>query len=120
MVFFAKGTFWTAYRWIGTAWAVIAVMMSIAPEVSRLLFGGAAALTCGSFCAEMPRLGKLEFLPDGTLPCRPRRTLLIRLGSVQTGSRLQGLSIKTSRRQFILERGSRIAESGSLMACLTS
>jgi serine/threonine-protein kinase len=47
VVFFAKsGNFWTTYRWIGAAWAVIAVVMSVVPEVSPLLFGGAATLTC--------------------------------------------------------------------------
>ena len=47
VVFFAKsGNFWTAYRWIGAAWAVIAVVMSVTPGISPILFGGAAALTC--------------------------------------------------------------------------
>lgn len=47
VVFFAKsGNFWSAYRWIGAAWAGIAVVMSMIPEFSPLLFGGAAAMTC--------------------------------------------------------------------------
>lgn len=47
VVFFAKsGNFWSAYRWIGAAWAGIAVVMSMTPDISPLLFGGAAAITC--------------------------------------------------------------------------
>lgn len=47
VVFFAKsGNFWSAYRWFGTAWAGIAVVMSTIPDLSPVLFGGAAAITC--------------------------------------------------------------------------
>ena len=47
VVLFAKsGNFWTAYRWIGIAWSGIAVSMALMPEISPILFGCAAALTC--------------------------------------------------------------------------
>ncbi len=47
VVFFAKsGNFWSAYRWIGAFWAVFAVVISMTPGNSPLLFGGAAAITC--------------------------------------------------------------------------
>jgi hypothetical protein len=47
VVLFAKsGNFWTAYRWIGIAWSGIAVSMAFIPEMSPILFGCAAAITC--------------------------------------------------------------------------
>ena len=47
VVLFAKsGNFWTAYRWIGVAWSGIAVSMALLPEISPILFGCAAAITC--------------------------------------------------------------------------
>jgi serine/threonine-protein kinase len=47
VVFFAKsGNFWIVYRWIGVFWAATAIVMAAAPDISPVLFGGAAALTC--------------------------------------------------------------------------
>lgn len=44
---FAKsGNFWAFYRWIATAWAIIAVLLAWVPSVSPITFGGFAALTC--------------------------------------------------------------------------
>ena len=47
VVLFAKsGNFWTGYRWIGIGWSGIAVSMALVPEISPILFGCAAAMTC--------------------------------------------------------------------------
>ena len=47
VAFFAKsGNFWPAYRWIGAAWSVIGVLLSLIPTVSSIAFGVFAALTC--------------------------------------------------------------------------
>jgi len=47
VAFFAKsGNFWTAYRWIGGAWSVVAVLLAFIPTVSPITFGVFAALTC--------------------------------------------------------------------------
>jgi predicted Ser/Thr protein kinase len=47
VVFFAKsGNFWTFYRWIGAFWAVAAVLMAATPNLSPIVFGVCAALTC--------------------------------------------------------------------------
>jgi serine/threonine-protein kinase len=47
VVFFAKsGNFWVGYRWIGVFWAATAIVMAAAPDISPVLFGGVAALTC--------------------------------------------------------------------------
>ncbi len=47
VAFFAKSSnFWTAYRWIGGAWSVIAVLLALIPTVSPIAFGVFAALTC--------------------------------------------------------------------------
>ena len=47
VVLFAKsGNFWTAYRWIGIAWSIIAVAMAIQPGISPIVFGASAAITC--------------------------------------------------------------------------
>ena len=44
---FAKsGNFWTAYRWIGVAWSMIAVLLAFFPAVSPIAFGLFAAMTC--------------------------------------------------------------------------
>jgi predicted Ser/Thr protein kinase len=46
VVFFAKsGNFWVTYRWIGVVWAGVAILMSIAPSWSPILFGAVAALS---------------------------------------------------------------------------
>ena len=47
VVFFAKsGNFWYAYRWIGAAWAVAAIVLAVANPMSPVLFGIFAAITC--------------------------------------------------------------------------
>lgn len=47
VVFFAKsGNFWRVYRWIGGLWALNAVAMSFLPELSPVMFGFAATVTC--------------------------------------------------------------------------
>lgn len=44
---FAKsGNFWPAYRWIGAAWAAIAVLLALISTVGPIAFGVFAALTC--------------------------------------------------------------------------
>ena len=44
---FAKsGNFWTAYRWIGICWSVIAIAIALMPGISPILFGCSAAMTC--------------------------------------------------------------------------
>lgn len=44
---FAKsGNFWTAYRWIGAAWSMIALLLAAIPTLSPLAFGFFAAITC--------------------------------------------------------------------------
>ncbi|MCU0707883.1 MAG: serine/threonine protein kinase [Pirellula sp.] len=46
-VFIAKsGNFWASYRWIGLAWAILAILFSLAPESNAIGFGVAAAITC--------------------------------------------------------------------------
>lgn len=47
VAFFAQsGNFWSAYRWIGVAWTGMALLLSMVPDLSPLLFGAAAAMTC--------------------------------------------------------------------------
>lgn len=46
-VFFAKsGNFWGTYRWIGTGWAILAIVLAMIPDVSPIIFGVCAAITC--------------------------------------------------------------------------
>ena len=47
VAFFAKsGNFWPAYRWIGAAWSLVAVLLAFIPTVSSIAFGIFAGLTC--------------------------------------------------------------------------
>ncbi len=47
VTFFAKsGNFWIAYRWLGVAWSVAAIVLTIDPFLSPAIFGGFAAITC--------------------------------------------------------------------------
>ena len=46
LAFFAKsGNFWSAYRWIGSFWALAAVVLTVTPSPS-IVYGASAALTC--------------------------------------------------------------------------
>lgn len=47
IAFFAKsGNFSVGYRWIGTVWAILAIVLALIPEAGPILFGFSAALTC--------------------------------------------------------------------------
>ena len=47
VTFFAKsGNFWAAYRQIGIAWSVLAVVLACLPVISPVVFGLSAAVTC--------------------------------------------------------------------------
>jgi len=46
LAFFAKsGNFWSAYRWVGSFWALAAVLLTVTPGAS-IVYGAFAALTC--------------------------------------------------------------------------
>ena len=46
LTFFAKsGNFWSGYRWLGVAWSLIAVLLSVTPW-APVVFGTLAATTC--------------------------------------------------------------------------
>ncbi len=46
LVFFAKsGNFWSAYRWVGVFWSLVAVLLAFTPSPS-IVFSVFAALTC--------------------------------------------------------------------------
>ena len=46
LAFFAKiGNFWTAYRWIGSFWAVAAVLLTFT-QYPSIMYGAFAAVTC--------------------------------------------------------------------------
>ena len=46
LVFFAKsGNFWSAYRWVGSFWALASVLLTVTPAPS-IVYGAFAALTC--------------------------------------------------------------------------
>jgi hypothetical protein len=45
-VFFAKGgSFWVGYRWLGIAWSLIAIFLTLT-DWAPLMFGVFAAITC--------------------------------------------------------------------------
>ena len=47
VTFFAKsGNFWISYRWLGVAWSVVALILTIDPFLSPVIFGACAAITC--------------------------------------------------------------------------
>ncbi len=47
LLFFSKsGNFWFGYRWLGVAWSVVAIWLSLMPAWAPILFGVLAATTC--------------------------------------------------------------------------
>jgi serine/threonine protein kinase len=61
LAFFAKsGNFWSAYRWVGSFWALAAVLLTVTPARS-IVYGAFAALTCFVIALSDP-----SFLNDST------------------------------------------------------